>query len=287
MISKPKNSLRTFLFPFSPHKIHKSTKLMMLIASLIAIRILLGYFHIKLPVVNETIGFAWMPIMICGWFFGPIVGFVFGALTDTLGFVLHPSIWFWMYAIQEPCVGLISGIIHGICYWRINQKNHNIIFDLLTQQIVLLVFCLTAIFGMFFWLDNNSFNKFQGYKIVVLILITIFLVLMEGTTFIFLKNSDHKNNWYRLVFLYATMIVALTMTLFSFLLGPIAAVEYLKYINHYDPDKNTLLLLLIPRIIVQSIKVPIESFVLSTLIVATSPLMKDYLNVLNNKWENN
>ncbi len=278
---------KQFLFPLFPHKVHRSTKLMMIIASLIAIRILLGYFHIKLPVVNETIGFAWVPIMICGWFFGPIVGCVFGAVTDTLGFVLHPSVWFWMYAIQEPCVGLIAGVIRGICYLRINKKSQSITLDLFVQQIFILLFCLVAVFGMFFWLDGVSFQKFQAYKIVVLVLITAFLIMMETTTFVFIKNSDQKNHWYRLVFLYGTMIVALTMTLFSFLLGPIAAVEYLKYINHYNPDKDTLVFLLIPRIIVQSVKVPIESFILATLIVATSPLIKDYLNILNNKWENN
>jgi hypothetical protein len=77
------------------------------------------------------------------------------------------------------------------------------------------------------------------------------------------------------------------MISFSFLLGPIAAVEYLKYINGSYPEmymRYGLLIYLIPRIIVQSIKVPIESLIFCSTILVINPIFNNYFNALENKW---
>ena len=45
-----------------------------------------------------------------------------------------------------------------------------------------------------------------------------------------------------------------------------------------------LLIYLIPRIIVQSIKVPFESLIFCSTILVINPILNNYFNALENKW---
>ena len=90
------------------------------------------------------------------------------------------------------------------------------------------------------------------------------------------------------IFIYSTLLVTSIITVTSFLLGPISTVEYLRYINGVYPDawvRYGMIYYLVPRIIVQCLKTPIESIVLASLILLTQNLFDDYINNLNNRWE--
>lgn len=56
--------------------------------------------------------------MVIGWYFGPVTGFFAGAFTDTIGWILRPSTWFWMYAIQEPSSWCDVGVLGSIATLR-------------------------------------------------------------------------------------------------------------------------------------------------------------------------
>ncbi|MDE6476587.1 MAG: hypothetical protein K2L48_00010 [Mycoplasmoidaceae bacterium] len=106
------------------------------------------------------------------------------------------------------------------------------------------------------------------YKYVTLCLITLFILAMESITFYHIKNNKHDRAHLTL-FIYGTSLVVLLMEVFSFLLGPISTIEYLKVLTGKTPSgflKYGLLYYLIPRVIVQSFKVPLESSLLVTII---------------------
>ena len=259
---------------------------MLIIAVLFALRIILGFVHISIPNINISISFAWIPIMVAGWIFGPVHGLIFGFVCDSFAFLISPtSVWFWMYAIQEPLIGMISGITRSWYEFR-KQKSKNIVYDVLIQQIVLFAFALTSLCGILLWVNDNILDYFNSYKYICIGLICVYLVAIEIFTFInFFKNHEDKNK--SLLFLYSVAFLSMIMISFSFLLGPIAAVEYLKYINGSYPEmymRYGLLIYLIPRIIVQSIKVPIESLIFCSTILVINPIFNNYFNALENKW---
>lgn len=286
MPSKKINRLKRFLFPLAPYHLFKSTKLMLIIAVLFALRIILGFVHISVPNININISFAWVPIMVAGWIFGPVHGLIFGFICDSFMFLISPtSIWFWMYAIQEPLVGMISGIARSWYEFR-KQKSKHIVYDVLIQQIILFAFASISFCGILLWTNDNVLDYFNSYKYICMGLICAYLIGIEIFTFInFGKNRENKSKL--LLFLYSVVLLSIIMISFSFLLGPIAAIEYLKYINGSYPAmymRYGLLIYLIPRIIVQSIKVPIESLIFCSTILVINPILNNYFNVLENKW---
>lgn len=281
------HNLRKFFFPLYEYKTLKQIKLLSLIAILISLRIIFGFFSVSLPIFRQTISIAWIPVMIMGWIFGPIYGMFLGFVCDTIGFIIHPTtIWFWMYAIQEPLIGFFSGIIASVCKLRRQNEHPNIIIDVLVHQIVTFGFSIISLVSILTWVDKGKIQYFEIYKNVTICLITLYLIVMECFTFYYLKNiNDKKDN--TLIFIYATILVSSLMMVFSFVLGPISAVEYLNYINGVYPDawvKYGTLYYLIPRVAIESIKTPVESFLLYSLILVVNPLLNRILNQINNKW---
>jgi hypothetical protein len=49
-----------------------------------------------------------------------------------------------MYAIQEPCVGLIAGILSGVCQIRKTKDASSMYIDILIQQITFIAFGVAA-----------------------------------------------------------------------------------------------------------------------------------------------
>jgi hypothetical protein len=49
-----------------------------------------------------------------------------------------------MYAIQEPIVGFIVGVLSSIAKIRIDKEKANIVIDILAQQIIFIVFGSTC-----------------------------------------------------------------------------------------------------------------------------------------------
>lgn len=288
--------LKKFLFPLYPVNVLRSTKTLTTLAILISLRIIFNLFSIPIPGITQTISFSWVPLMVIGWYFGPVLGFFIGWITDTLCYLIFTSgLWFWMYSIQEPCVCVIAGIFGSICRLRSNEKC-NIVVDILIQQIIYIIFSSICYISLILWLSpNNNASTVDdymvnAYKYTALVLITVFMVVMEYVTFY--QVLVNKNNHTHLVlFIYGTCLVVLLMEIFSFLLGPISTLEYYKYMHGgRTPSSERFLkygtiIYLIPRVIVQCVKTPLESFLLVGIVWSLNPSFTNILNNLNNKWE--
>ena len=278
-----------FFFPFAPYKMFSSIKLMALLGALIAMRIVLNFISVHIPGIGVSISFYWVPTMLLGWIFGPIHGFIWGFVLDTICFAMTPnSVWYWLYAIQEPIVGFMGGIAASVCALRLNKKKANPMYDIMVQQIMLLLFIGTSIACIFLWMGTgyDKVKYFDTYKIVTLVMLGVYIVIMECFTFIQIKGFEkHKER--TLMFIYATMLVTLMIIIFSFALGPITAVWYLKYITGVYPDNYLtygIIFYLVPRVIVESIKTPLEALIMYGLILATRPIIRNINNTLANKW---
>ncbi|MCV3743332.1 ECF transporter S component [Ureaplasma sp. ES3154-GEN] len=297
---KLKSKFLVFLFPFYPLKLMRTINLMTVYALLFGLRLGLGFLNIKLTGVNTTISFAWLPLMVLGWYFGPVIGFFSGFLTDTVGFLIRPAVWFWMYAIQEPIVGLVAGLLGSIATLRKNTTRP--IVDLLVSQILYMLFIVftfviiielispnASVFKYHnnrksqFSLEDNFVNTFKYLALGFLIfffLITEFFVLIY-----YFKNR--KNPKKHLVYLiYGSMLVLFSTLVFSFALGPITSVKYLEYIGR----KATLYLkyganyYLLPRIIKESVKTPVYIILFTSIVFSFDYIFVNVKNIAKHKW---
>lgn len=276
-----------FLFPLYPYRVFRSTKFLITIAALLALRIILGYFTVPIVATNQVISFSWIPVMVMGWIFGLVHGLFFGMVTDTLCFLIKPSgLWFWMYAIQESIVALISGLARSICERRITG-NKKITFDIFITEVVLFSFAIVCLTGILLWKNNNIYDYYDSYKYVCIGLTILYLIVINYFMLIHLKDMK-KDKQRFLLFLYALTLNSVIAIIFSLLLGPISSVEYLRYKNHgADPEnyiKYGLLYYFVPRAIVQTIKVPIETSIFCSIILVINPILNNYVTQIENSW---
>ena len=266
-----KNSLMLFFFPLHPFKVFKNIRLISVVAMLISLRFIMQYFTFYIPSVGMSISFAWSPLVIIGWIFGPVTGFFIGFLTDTITFVMKPNgVWFWLHAIQEPLVGFIAGLIGSLYFIRSNSIKKNFKIDFFINQFFLFFFSVISGIIFFVWLQKDD-NKFEGsskvdksiflFSIITMLLgFFIFIIIIEFIIFFTWKN--HKNKI--LILFWIINLTILLSTIFSFLLGVISTIEYYKFINgSYSPyfKKYGVLFYLFPRLIKELIKVPIQNII--------------------------
>jgi hypothetical protein len=125
------------------------------------------------------------------------------------------------------------------------------------------------------------------YKWLALSLILVFFVVMEFFTFYYvIYHKEHRFGL--LTFIYVTCMVVVVMLIFSLMLGPIVTVSYLTYINGHVPDQWISLgasYYLIPRVIIDSVKVPIEASLISFIAINLDPMLKNMIANINSKWK--
>lgn len=80
-------------------------------ALLTALTVVLSRFF-SVNVWNMSIGFSFVPLMLCGALFGPIWGGVCGALADFVGATLFP---FGPYFPGFTAVAFLGGVFFGLC----------------------------------------------------------------------------------------------------------------------------------------------------------------------------
>lgn len=293
-----------FFFPFWPVKVFKTVTGICALAALLGLSILLNLF--KVPIVSGiTISFAWLPGIIIGWYFGPIVGLMMGFVIDTINWLIYGGIWFWLYALQEPFLGLIIGLISSLFVLIQQNKNHlKIVISL--NQIFFLFFLALSIFIVFYYTDANNplfsnlsnsgikntleiTNKYLRWVILALLLVVFGIV--EGIMIFKVKQwkQDHNEDVSKFETFSFVIIVVLTSTvLFSFILGPISAIEYYKYINNTTQVPNLInygvIYYLLPRVVKECFKTPAYIFILTVLICALNPMLVNIKNRLMNSY---
>lgn len=300
------NKFIKFLFPFWPVKIFKSITGICVLAALLGLSILLNLFKINIT-AGITISFAWLPGIIIGWYFGPIVGLLMGALIDTINWLIYGGVWFWMYALQEPILGLIVGIISSLFNIIRNTKQHFSIC-LIINQIMLIGFIISSIFIVFYYTDPNNpfFQSISNAEnstsnmikttqlylrwIILGILLGLFVIVevIVGYRY-YLFKKDMNSNFVRFeTFLFITIVALTSTVIFSFLLGPISAIEYYKFLNNtsYVPNlvNYGVMYYLLPRVIKECFKTPIYIIILTTLVCALNPAIASFKNRIINSY---
>ena len=300
------NKFIKFLFPFWPVKIFKSITGICVLAALLGLSIILNLFKINIT-AGITISFAWLPGIIIGWYFGPIVGLLMGALIDTINWLIYGGVWFWMYALQEPILGLIVGIISSLFNIIRNTKQHFSIC-LIINQIMLIGFIISSIFIVFYYTDPNNpfFQSISNAEnstsnmikttqlylrwIILGILLGLFVIveMIVGYRYYQFKK-DRNSNFVRFeIFLFITIVALTSTVIFSFLLGPISAIEYYKFLNNtsYVPNlvNYGVMYYLLPRVIKECFKTPIYIIILTTLVCALNPAIVSFKNRIINSY---
>ena len=300
------NKFIKFLFPFWPVKIFKSITGICVLAALLGLSILLNLFKINIT-AGITISFAWLPGIIIGWYFGPIVGLLMGALIDTVNWLIYGGVWFWMYALQEPILGLMVGIISSLFNIIRNTKQHFSIC-LIINQIMLIGFIISSIFIVFYYTDPNNpfFQSISNAEnstsnmikttqlylrwIILGILLGLFViveVIVGYRYYLFKKDRDADSIRFE-TFLFITIVALTSTVIFSFLLGPISAIEYYKFLNNtsYVPNlvNYGVMYYLLPRVIKECFKTPIYIIVLTALVCALNPAIVSFKNRIINSY---
>ncbi|MBQ0045412.1 MAG: ECF transporter S component [Mycoplasma sp.] len=291
-------SVKKFFFPFSPIKSFRSVRLLFLMAILIALRIVFGLLTIRIAPFVLSISIAWVPLMVLGWYFGPVVGLILGILTDTISFLMAGGgIWFWMYAIQEPIIGLISGLIAGLCRYRKDKIKRSISFDIVLSQIVVIVFAVISYVTLIVWVNSIEFEGYKPeyekfyeiYRWVVVGCVSLLIVVYEILIILTMTKKIGKTEHHVMInFIYSSSLVIVSMLVFSVALGPITAVEYAKFAGLDIPEGYAQfgsLFYLVPRVCVEAIKVPVEASCLFGVVCLFDKKVMNIVNKINNTWE--
>lgn len=222
---------------------------------------------------SMIIGFGFIPIVIFGFLNGPIFGLIFGIITDTTLFILHPGFYSPIMALQKPIVGFLSGLI-GIVYLQISKtqfkiKSYLIFFSIM--QILLAIFVGLG-YHFIFVTDFYSFgekslklftNKWSIiYKIVFASFIALLLVIIETVLIIVLisglKKKKQINNWGHfnydkfdnyIIFILIVILQAMLTIINSWILTP------LHYLFFYNVDY---VISLLPRLVKELVLMPIR-----------------------------
>lgn len=86
-----------------------TTKMLTITAALVGINLVLNQFTLSLGPLLE-IGFAFLPIAVLGFLFGPINAGVASVVADTIGFVLRPAGFFFPgFTLNALLIGILFG----------------------------------------------------------------------------------------------------------------------------------------------------------------------------------
>lgn len=83
-------------------------------AMLIAASIIFGFFSIQIS-PSIRIGFAFLPIAIGGYLYGPVIGAILGGATDILNFLIKPT---GPFHLGFTLSAILTGFVFGLIYYR-------------------------------------------------------------------------------------------------------------------------------------------------------------------------
>ena len=114
-------------------KTKHNTRMLVHLSILLAVEIILSrFFSISTPILK--IGFAFVPLAICGILYGPVWAGVIGGLADLLGANLFPV---GMYFPGFTISGALSGVVYGLFLHKKTCKWGNIIALVFIQRAVI------------------------------------------------------------------------------------------------------------------------------------------------------
>lgn len=278
-----KNGLLKFFLVFHPIKPFQSVNLIVIMGLFLSLKLVLAKLSISLPGFGTRISLVWTSVMIAGWFLGPVYGLIFGIVADTVGFLFAPGVWYWAYALQEPSVGLVGGLMGS--WLRAFQNKFQLKTHLIINQIFIAVFVISVIAGLMFWTfkaEASSYKKIDhNIKYLAIGLLLLYTSISELAIIYFYW----KKKRFLITYLYASIVVISLILFWSFLLGPVIAINYYHYRTGRIPDvikKYGPIIYLVPRMIREAIKTPIQIILMTSIIIAINPVFENVYNTLQN-----
>lgn len=114
-------------------------KILVQVALLVAIEVVLSrWFSIATPFVK--IGFAFVPLAICGTLFGPVWACAAGGVADFLGANLFPI---GPYFPGFTLSAMLTGVVFGLCLHRKEIKWGHIVVAVAVNHLVISLFLTT------------------------------------------------------------------------------------------------------------------------------------------------
>lgn len=221
--------------------------------------------------------------MLLGWIFGPVSGLLLGVITDTLSFLISGGVWFWLYAIQEPLLMFVAGLIGSVYRVRINIRGW--ISDYCAFQVIASLFLVIAILSLYAYGQQvfatavrDPFG-WSAHNTLILtgVCLACFYLCSQIVIHVLLFNKKHKRHeaWFKL-FIYVVILCLIASLIFSFILGTLAAVAYLTFLTGYTsmPANWTTYgayYYLIPRVIKETFKLPLMLVLLSGMLRVCLP----------------
>lgn len=108
------------------------TKLLVMAGILVALHVVLSRFF-SINAWNIKIGFAFVPVFIAAYFYGPVFGGIVGALGDFLGAILFP-IGAYFPGFTATC--FLSGMVLGVFLHK-EQSPARTAFAVAIEQLIL------------------------------------------------------------------------------------------------------------------------------------------------------
>lgn len=229
-------------------------------------------FSLKLGVGGKgtmVIGFGFIPNVLFSFLHGPFFGFILGFISDTTLFILKPTFYSPIMAIQEPIVGVLAGIA-GIVYSKLRNcqfdfKKYLLFFTVM--QFILVALLILSFYLIFFSdfvysfsLKNNKvfsvkwdllYMVISGIFISTLFMaVELVLILILWITWNNQKQNSVTEKFNNALIFIIIIILQLFLTLInSWILSP------LHFLVFYDIDY---LVSLLPRLVKELLLMPLR-----------------------------
>lgn len=142
-------------------------------ALLTAVTVIISRF-LSVNVWNMSIGFSFIPLMLCGLLFGPLWGGVCGALADFIGATLFP---FGAYFPGFTAVAFLSGALFGLCGIAADRIGGKVRFVAAAAVIILIKEVVCSLLLNTLWISILYGNPFGAVFVTRLPLSAVTLVL--------------------------------------------------------------------------------------------------------------
>lgn len=119
----------------------KRTSSLVGVAMLCAVNVVMGQFSINLTPTLK-IGFAFLPVGVCGMLYGPVLTGLAGVANDLIKFFLKPS---GQFMIGFTLIEGLQGVLYGLFLYRHKVSIPRVFFTRLCIT-VFLNLCLTPLF---------------------------------------------------------------------------------------------------------------------------------------------
>lgn len=265
--NKKYEKLKIFLFPYYPLKFFSSIQLITFFAFLMALHIILVYVGFNIPIVNVSFNFDWISTYLVGWFYGPIIGALFGFIANNISWLqTGGTFWYWLYSIQEPLIAIFSSFISF--YFYLTKYKQNIKLTIFIQQLFIFGFFILSITVIVLYYlknindDKETINELGNKNLLISILIIFSLFLIFVEFFLIYKIKKKKRLFDIKIFLCSTIIIISMLFLFGLATGPIINADYLYYFFKIGTTKMNYLTQYFTQAVVLFIHVPFSILLL-------------------------